>query len=68
MPQKLPADCFKRVKNTSQITMKIVHNFTIVYSFCLKKIKIKKFVKLVANLNDKKECHTHKKFKTSFKS
>ena len=35
--------------------------------FLPKRMKIEKVEKLVANLHDKKICHTHKKFKTANK-
>ena len=38
-----------------------LHNF-------LERMKIENVEKLVANLHDKTECYTHKKFKTSIKS
>ena len=36
--------------------------------FLLKSIKIEKAGKLVANLHDKTECYTHKKFKIGIRS
>ena len=42
-------------------------NFIIIYHFYLRGKTLKKLGKLVANLHDKTECYTHKKFKRSIK-
>ena len=43
-------------------------NFIMIYHFLPERMKIEKVQKLVTNLNDKKECCSHKEFKASIKS
>ena len=44
------------------------HNFYNALPFLSERMKIEKVEKLVANLQDKKKCFIHKKFKTSSES
>ena len=48
-------------------TLKNYVNFIMIYHFLPDRMKIEKFEKLIANLQDKTEWYTHKEFEADIK-